>query len=87
MKSAYVRVTIDALQLFCQQVFQACGLSGEDAHIAADVLVAADARGIPSHGTARLFRYVNGLETGVVHPDAAVEFGVELYPPRLAGRR
>ncbi len=73
MKSEYVYVTIDALQLFCQQVFQACGLSEEDARIAADVLVAADARGIPSHGTARLPRYVNGLETGVVRPDAAVE--------------
>lgn len=35
-------------------------------------LVAADVRGIPSHGTARLARYVNGLETGIVRPDAAI---------------
>lgn len=73
MKTEYVHITIEALQRFCQQVFQACGLSAEDAAIAADVLVAADARGIPSHGTARLPRYVNGLETGVVRPGAAVE--------------
>ncbi len=73
MEPEYVRSAIGSLHAFCQRVFQACNLSEEDAHIAADVLVAADARGIPSHGTARLPRYVNGLEMGVVRPDAAVE--------------
>ena len=72
METEYVRIAIEPLQSFCQRVFEACRLSEEDANIAADVLVAADARGIPSHGTARLSRYVNGLETGVVRPDAAV---------------
>ncbi len=73
MKTDFVRITSTALQSFCRQVFQACGLSAGDASIAADVLVAADTRGIPSHGTARLPRYVNGLETGVVRPNAVVE--------------
>ncbi len=68
-----IHLTVEALQTFCQQVFQACGLSKEDAHIAAEVLVAADRRGIPSHGTARLPRYVNGLETGIVRPNATIE--------------
>jgi LDH2 family malate/lactate/ureidoglycolate dehydrogenase len=35
--------------------------------------VAADARGIPSHGVARLQRYVNGLETGLMLPGAKEE--------------
>ncbi len=72
MKTESIRIAVEALQDFCRSVFQACGLSEEDAAIAADVLVAADVRGIPSHGTARLARYVNGLETGIVRPDAAI---------------
>jgi L-2-hydroxycarboxylate dehydrogenase (NAD+) len=40
-------------------------------------LVAADARGIPSHGVARLERYVNGLKTGVILPDAHSEVLVD----------
>jgi len=34
--------------------------------MAADVLVAADARGILSHGLARLWPYLNGLQEGRV---------------------
>jgi LDH2 family malate/lactate/ureidoglycolate dehydrogenase len=59
--------------MFCRQVFQALRMSEEDSHTAALVLVAADALGIPSHGVARLQRYVNGLKTGLMIPDAAVE--------------
>ena len=73
MKNDYVRIDAEALITFCQHVFQAFGLSEEDAHSAADVLVAADVRGIESHGVARLQRYVNGLETGTVRADAAAE--------------
>jgi L-2-hydroxycarboxylate dehydrogenase (NAD+) len=73
MKAEYIHISIDTLRAFCQEVFQALNLSEEDASIAANVLVVADVRGIPSHGTARLSRYVNGLETGIVRPDATVE--------------
>jgi LDH2 family malate/lactate/ureidoglycolate dehydrogenase len=73
MDSDQVRVERDRLVTFCQQVFEQQGLPPEDARISADVLVAADARGIPSHGVARLGRYVNGLETGKVVTDAQVE--------------
>ena len=68
-----VRVSRQALERFCQQVFQTLGVAEDDAHIAAAVLVAANARGIPSHGVARLQRYINGLETGLMQPEAAVE--------------
>jgi LDH2 family malate/lactate/ureidoglycolate dehydrogenase len=69
----YVRVDRTDLVAFCQSIFQDLGLSKSDAHAAADVLVAADARGIPSHGVARLWRYVNGLKNGVMIPDAPLE--------------
>jgi L-2-hydroxycarboxylate dehydrogenase (NAD+) len=73
METAYVRVQREHLAYFCQRVFQSLRLSEQDARIAASVLVAADARGIPSHGVARLERYVNGLKSGVMLPNAPVE--------------
>jgi L-2-hydroxycarboxylate dehydrogenase (NAD+) len=58
---------------YCQAIFEHLGLSEDDAHATADVLVAADARDIPSHGVARLWRYVNGLKNGVMIPNAPIE--------------
>jgi L-2-hydroxycarboxylate dehydrogenase (NAD+) len=56
----------DRLRAFCCQVLENLGVSGEDAGITADVLVAADLRGVDSHGVARLKRYVSGLQQGVM---------------------
>ncbi len=66
-----VRVERQALLAFCARVFESLSLPRDDAWVAADVLVAADARGIPSHGVARLPRYVHGLEIGLMRADAA----------------
>jgi len=60
------RFAVDRLKRFCAEVFVACGVGAGDAAVSADVLVSADARGIPSHGIARLGRYVNGLRTGLM---------------------
>lgn len=59
-----VRVAVTSLKAFCSSVFTSCGVSASDAAVAAEVLVAADERGIPSHGVARLGRYVAGLSDG-----------------------
>ena len=67
------RVERGKLETFCQSVFEALDLPKEDACIAAAVLVAADARGIPSHGVARLQRYVRGLRTGLMLPNAPTD--------------
>ncbi|RME39588.1 MAG: malate dehydrogenase, partial [Thermoflexia bacterium] len=64
--SEYVRVWAEPLREFCTRVFQKLGVPEEDARITADVLVAADLRGIDSHGVARLRRYVEGLQTGMM---------------------
>lgn len=48
----------DRLSAFCQAVFRAMGCTAEHAALASKVLVAADARGIDSHGVARLSGYV-----------------------------
>ncbi len=68
-----IRVDRQALEGFCREVFRTLSLSEADATMAAEVLVAADARGIPSHGVARLPRYVHGLEIGLMRPDATPE--------------
>ena len=77
MQTEHIRVERTSLELFCQQVFQKLKLSEVDAKTAASVLVAADAMGIPSHGVARLGRYVNGLKTGLMLPDAPVDIVVD----------
>ena len=68
--STSVLVDHEALRDFCNAVFRKLGLSKQDAAMAARVLVAADLRRIPSHGVGRLWRYVNGLQTRLMVPDA-----------------
>lgn len=56
------------LTSFVQNVFSSFGLPPEEAFICADNLVLADLRGIPSHGVARLRRYVDGMSNGTIVP-------------------
>ena len=58
-----LRMNAGELSCFCSAIFQKLGLSESEATTTAQVLVAADMRGIPSHGVGRLRRYVNGLKT------------------------
>ncbi|MBR5681482.1 MAG: Ldh family oxidoreductase, partial [Clostridia bacterium] len=62
-----------ALEKFCTKAFVKAGLSAEDAGLSAKILVAADARGIPSHGVGRMMRYIRGLECRQMLPDAEPE--------------
>lgn len=73
MSADTVRIKRESLIGFCRDVFVNLGLSEENGLTAAEVLVAADLRGIPSHGVGRLWRYVNGLKTGLMIPDAQLE--------------
>ena len=77
MAEADVRIRKDRLEQFCCRVFESLGLSAGDAQMAAAVLVAADVRGIPSHGVGRLWRYVNGLRENQMLSDVAPEFIVD----------
>ncbi|MBI5304730.1 MAG: Ldh family oxidoreductase [Chloroflexi bacterium] len=65
-ESNRVRVQKQALNDFCVEVFQKVGVADQDARLTADILVAADARGIASHGVAHLRRYVDGLRAGTI---------------------
>jgi LDH2 family malate/lactate/ureidoglycolate dehydrogenase len=60
------KVGADPLRDFCAKVSERMGVPPDDAAVTADVLVAADLRGISSHGVARLKRYVDGLRDGMM---------------------
>ncbi len=61
-----IRVSPNGLREFCAAVFARLDVPSDDAWVTADVLTAADLRGIASHGVARLRRYVQGLRDGVM---------------------
>ncbi len=52
------------LHTFTQRIFEACGMNPVNANRAAEVLLAADLRGIDSHGVARLSGYVRLHQKG-----------------------
>lgn len=58
----------DYLRHFCEQVFRSFGVSKDDARQAAEVLATSDLRGIDSHGVARLRKYVEFMNEGLINP-------------------
>jgi L-2-hydroxycarboxylate dehydrogenase (NAD+) len=63
-----LRYSITRLHEFCARVFMHFGVPAADARRAADVLAAADLRGIDSHGVARLHAYFDMLSVGRINP-------------------
>ena len=59
---------LERLREFVVRVFDRLGVPAADAEQAADVLIAADRRGIDSHGVARLKAYCDLLAAGRVQP-------------------
>ncbi|MFH2143783.1 MAG: Ldh family oxidoreductase [Bacteroidota bacterium] len=52
---------------FTQKLFMAVGCPENDAHVIAEVLVAAELRGIPSHGMIRIMDYIGLFEKGRIN--------------------
>src|SRR5581483_4404422 len=71
MAEDYARVDEGALCDYTAAILRAAGMGEEGARIAATVLVRSDARGIESHGVARLPQYVKLIDAGVLDPAAA----------------
>lgn len=65
-----VRVQEQDLLTFTSDVLSRVGVRAGDAAVTAAVLVAADVRGIASHGVARLDYYVTMIEGGFIDPGA-----------------
>ncbi len=70
MEPSTVLVQAEALKDFCRQIFVHLGETPANAATITDVLVAADLRGVDSHGVARLGFYVEKIRLGVIHPNA-----------------
>jgi LDH2 family malate/lactate/ureidoglycolate dehydrogenase len=69
-KKDAVIVPAGRLRQYVSQLLSRLGVSAEDAAITADVLVAADLRGVDSHGVSINLKrqYVDGLDQGFVNP-------------------
>jgi LDH2 family malate/lactate/ureidoglycolate dehydrogenase len=63
-----VRFSVDQLKRFAASVLARLGCPEEDAALAATILIAADMRGIESHGIVRLTNYVAMLRDGRANP-------------------
>lgn len=69
--NALVRVHHEALRRTVRDVLGAAGLPEADAAVAADVLVAADLRGVESHGVSNMLRrYLDWIDSGHLNPRA-----------------
>jgi LDH2 family malate/lactate/ureidoglycolate dehydrogenase len=64
---------IEALREFCARVFMHFRVPEDQAAQAADVLAAADLRGIDSHGVARMSSYVDLLSQGLINPKPEIK--------------
>ncbi len=63
-----MEVNYQKLLQFVASVFHSIGCPDDDANLAAHVLVSADARGIDSHGVARLAGYIRLYDNGRLNP-------------------
>jgi L-2-hydroxycarboxylate dehydrogenase (NAD+) len=72
-KNTKMLINFQDLQRFTQSVFLSIGCSETDAQLAAEILVAADLRGIDSHGVARLAGYVRLYDNGRLNPKPQVK--------------
>jgi LDH2 family malate/lactate/ureidoglycolate dehydrogenase len=56
------------LIVFCSDIFRSVGISKTEAEIIAQKLVAANLRGVESHGVFRVFYYLEGIRKGLINP-------------------
>jgi len=66
--------TAEELKRFTKKLFIAIGCSADDAQTLAEILIAAEMRGIPSHGMIRIKDYIQMWEAGRIttHPQVSI---------------
>ena len=65
--------SIEYLTEISARILQACNTPADDAQKVAQLVVAANARGLDSHGIRRITQYVNQIGTGQIKPGAAID--------------
>jgi ureidoglycolate dehydrogenase (NAD+) len=68
--SGPARYSAGALRAFCAEALARAGARSGDAEVIADGLIAADLRGVHSHGALRVGIYVDRLRAGSINPHA-----------------
>ncbi len=63
-----LRLPVQTLKEFMQEVFTRIGVPPEEARICSDILIASDLRGIESHGIGRLKMYYDRIKAGIQSP-------------------
>ena len=71
-KPATITVTADELRSFWEQVLLAVNVPDDAARILASIQVEADLRGVHSHGTRAIIRYIGEIEAGTMDPAAGL---------------
>mgnify|MGYP001576604614 CR=1 FL=1 len=71
--SEYRRYAAAALRAFCARALERAGARTGDAVMIADGLIAADLRGVHSHGALRVGIYVDRLRAGSINPGAELQ--------------
>lgn len=61
------------MRRYCEDIFQAYGFSENESRMIADVVIAADLKGIESHGVQRMVRYAKETSSGMVDIHAKAE--------------
>jgi len=75
--TAPVTLPVADLIAMTQSCFEHHGVKADFAHTIADVLVDADLRGVPSHGTTRVEAYLQRMQNGFIDPDARPSTAIE----------
>mgnify|MGYP003337120634 FL=1 len=73
-KDDHCLIASQALRTWLADIFLSVKFSEQHAHLAADVLLSADLRGIDSHGVARLSGYLRLIESGRINPSPNLQF-------------
>lgn len=68
-----VKITAESLKTFAMNLFEAAGVSAEEASVVAESLVESNLCGHESHGVVRVFEYLGLLETGEVKSGVALD--------------
>ena len=61
-------ISVERLTEFCQQCFERLGVARTDAKLTSEAIVAANLRGVDSHGVVRLKTYADRLRAGSIRP-------------------
>ncbi|WP_027004008.1 Ldh family oxidoreductase [Hugenholtzia roseola] len=73
MTTSTTTFSYSQLRDFTTAIFERMGFSVSDAHLASEVLLSADLRGVDSHGVARLSGYLRLWEVGRINPKAEIK--------------